>query len=110
MYRKDVYPASRAEAYNMMAHMAQDMCNEVDYSEQLRIEKRDLMNKIEKLEKEFKLSKENYDTLYNTVCTLRAREADYKEKYYELLKECKPDEYKMISGEESDEYEYDEDE
>lgn len=106
MHGKEVEPASRADAYMMLAHLAQDMCKEVDFSEQLR-EKNETLRKAKEelgaqraaLEKECDdLRKKAYeykidnDNLYTEM-------AQYRQNWLDLLAKYEPKKYEEYTAE-----------
>lgn len=77
---REAQPVSRAEAYTMMARMAQDMCNEVDYNEGLIAKNRVLKDKVEKLEKEIEKLKTEWRNEFNR----HNKELEYwKKRFYD---------------------------
>lgn len=104
MYGRNAIPSSRADAYNIMAHMAQDMCNEVDYSDKLIERNKELKKEIEKKNRTIEVLESSIDGLKKEIIQFRDNAHEFKEKYLELLKEFKPTDYEKYVEEEVEKF------
>ena len=97
MYRREPEPVSRSEAYSVLAHIAQDLSDEVEWAEKMRAKNFELRKENEKLIEENQKLKNDNAELYSKNYAMSTLIKTWENKYYDLLQKYEPETYAEIS-------------